>query len=87
MSMRAPRLVSSSVMLGALALTLSMPAHAERIGGTPPFDAFPTSSDGIPADANVEPVGDVIPGELVVDVKDDLSDEEIAALGSEYHLA
>lgn len=85
--MRAPRLVSSSVMLGALALTLSMPAHAERIGGTPPFDAFPTSSDGIPADANVEPVGDVIPGELVVDVKDDLSDEEIAALGSEYHVA
>lgn len=87
MSKRALLLVSSS----ALALTLALPAHAERIGGTPPFDAFPTSGGesadrGIAADAAVEDVGDFIPGELVVDVRDDLSDEEIRKLGNDYHL-
>jgi serine protease len=79
MSKRALLLVSSS----ALAMMFALPAHAERIGSTPPFDAFET---GTPADANVEDVGDVIPGELVVDLKDNLSEEEIAAVGNEYHL-
>lgn len=85
MSKRALLLVSSS----ALALMFALPAHAEHIGGTPPFDAFPTDVDAeaVAADARVENVGDVIPGELVVDVKDDLSDKEIQELGNEYHLA
>ncbi|MDB4937321.1 MAG: Protease [Labilithrix sp.] len=85
MSKRALLLVSSS----ALALVFALPAHAQStgqgpIGGAPPFDAFPV---GIPADAAVEEVPDFIPGELVVDLKDDLSEDEIAAVGNDYHLA
>ena len=59
------------------------------IGSVPPFDAFPAdmAAVGTPAYAAVDDVDDVIPGELVVDVKDNLSDEEIQALGNEYHLA
>jgi serine protease len=83
------RLVSSS----ALALTFALPAHAQQrvggsgtgSGGSPPFDAFPT--DAVAADAQVESVPDFIPGELVVDVMDGLSDNEIQELGNEYHLA
>lgn len=89
MSKRALWFVSSS----ALALMFALPAHAERIGldaRTPPFDAFPTDIEAVgavAADARVEEVGDFIPGELVVDVKDDLSDAQIQELGNEYHLA
>jgi serine protease len=83
MSKRALLLVSSS----ALALVFALPAHADRLGSTPSFDAVPTSDIGTPADANVEDVPDVIPGELVVDLKDNLSEDEIAAVGNEYHLA
>jgi hypothetical protein len=85
MSKRALLLVSSS----ALALMFALPAHAQRdrIGSVPPFDAFPAGMVGTPAYAAVDDVDDVIPGELVVDVKDDLSEEEIQALGNEYHLA
>ena len=82
MSKRALLLVSSSAM--ALSLLVAGPASAERVGSMPPFDAYPT---GVAADANVEYVDDVIPGELVVDVKDDLSEEQIQALGNEYQLA
>jgi len=86
MSKRALLLVSSS----ALALMFALPAHAQRdrLGSVPPFDGFSADqTTGTPAYAAVDDVDDVIPGELVVDVKDNLSDEEIQALGDEYHLA
>ena len=71
MSKRALLLVSS---VSALALMMSaLPAQAQSIG--------------TPADADVEDVPDVIDGELVVDMKDDLSEEQIAAVATEYHLA
>lgn len=84
MSTRSLLLVASS----ALALTFALPGCAEHKapGPTPSsFDAWPSGS--VQADAKVEDVGDVISGELVVDVKDDLSEEQIQALGNEYHLA
>jgi serine protease len=92
MSKRVLLLVSSS----ALAMMIALPAHAQRDrmpapGSVPPFDSFGFPADmvqaGTPAYAAVDDVDDVIPGELVVDVKDDLSDEQIQALGNEYHLA
>lgn len=88
MSKRALSLVSSS----ALALVVALPAHAEPSAGrAPPIDASPStptrSGEGVAADARVEDVGDSIPGELVVDVKDNLSDKEIEELGNDYHLA
>jgi hypothetical protein len=84
MSKRALLLVSSFVV-GAFGLSVAGPAQAERMPGSmPPFDAFPLSA---PADWKVESVPDVIAGELVVDVKDDLSEEQIQELGNEYHLA
>lgn len=89
MSKRALLLVSSSALALMFAAT-PRSAHAERIGSTPPFDAFPTSSasaDGIAADANVEDVGELVPGELVVDVRDDLSEAQIQQLGREYGLS
>jgi serine protease len=74
MSKRALLLVSS---VSAFALMLSaLPAQAQSIG-----------SVETRADANVEDVPDVIAGELVVDMKDDLSEEQIAAVANEYHLA
>ena len=84
MSKRALLLVSSS----ALALMVALPAHAQRdrFGSVPPFDGFGADLVGTPAYAAVDDVDDVIPGELVVDVKDDLSEEQIQALGNEYHL-
>ena len=90
MSKRA--LLLASVSASALAMMVALPAHAQRdrIGSVPPFDAFPadlSSAVGTPAYAAVDDVDDVIPGELVVDVKDDLSEEQIQALGNEYHLA
>jgi serine protease len=89
MSKRALLLVSSS----ALALMFALPAHAQRdrIGSVPPFDGFGFPADmvgvGTPAYAAVDDVDDVIPGELVLDLKDNLSEEQIQALGNEYHLA
>ncbi|CAN5735828.1 S8 family serine peptidase [soil metagenome] len=85
MSTRRAILVASSAVAAALMVGLAPgqvgTAHAQRgIGSTPPFDAFPTSN------LTVEDVADTIPGELVVDVRDDLSEEEIQALGNEYHL-
>ena len=78
-----------------VALALLLAACAEQgspstnnVGRTPPFDAFPTSQDARPtSDLTVEDVGDVIPGELVVDVKDDLTEEQIQQLGNDYHIA
>jgi serine protease len=50
----------------------------------PPFDSF---AAGVRADANVESVPDVLPGEIVIDVDDGLSEAAIKELGDEYHLA
>lgn len=94
MSKRALLLVSSSALaLMFAAAPQAAAAHAERserIGSTPPFDAFSVttdSADGIAADANVEDVGELVPGELVVDAKDNLSDEQIQELGNDYHVS
>jgi serine protease len=78
MSKRAFVLVS--VSSSALALMVASPRPAQA-------DSPPVYQAGVAADANVEPIGDLIDGELVVDVKDDLTDAQIQALGSEFHLA
>ncbi|MCW5837380.1 MAG: peptidase S8 [Labilithrix sp.] len=77
MTKRALLLASSS-----LALVLALPGHAAADPLWPPIlrDVAPTS-EGLTAD-----VGDVIPGEIVVDVKDNLSDSEIQDLASEFHI-
>ncbi len=85
MSTRRALLVASSAVAAALMVGFGPgqmgTAHAQRqVGSMPPFDAFPTSS------RTVENVADTVPGQLVVDVNDNLSEAEIAALGSEYHL-
>ncbi|MBS2018523.1 MAG: peptidase S8 [Deltaproteobacteria bacterium] len=76
MSKRALLFVSSS----ALALLAAMPAEARPTSPSLDFGA-PT------ADQTVDPTSDFVPGEIVVDVKDDLSEEEIASLGAEYGLS
>src|SRR5690349_5495680 len=38
-------------------------------------------------DALTESAPDSVPGEIVVDIKDDLSEEQIQALGNEFHIA
>jgi serine protease len=87
MSKRALWLVSSS----ALALMFALPGCAQNSdvsqagrlpGSVPPFDA-PT---GVQADARVENVPDIVSGELVVDMNDDDSEEQIQAVANEYHL-
>ncbi len=85
MSTRRTILVASSAVAAALVVGfapgLMNPARAQlRVGSMPPSDAFPTSN------RTVENVADAVPGELVVDVKDNLSEEEIQQLGSDYHL-
>ena len=77
MTKRALFLASSS-----LAIILALPGHAEADPLWPPImrDVAPTS-----ASATAD-VGDFIPGEIVVDVKDDLSDAEVQALGKEFHI-
>jgi serine protease len=65
------------VSTSALILAASIPAHAERPLPVPYLpDAMPTFTAGAE--------GDYVPGEIVVDVKDDLSESEIADLGKEY---
>ena len=85
MSIRRAILVASSSVAAALLVGLALPpsaaAQAQRVGSTPPFDTSPTSN------LTVEDVPDAIRGELVVDVNDDLSEEQIQALGNEYHVA
>src|SRR5260221_6872980 len=78
MKKRALLLVSSC----ALTLAAAMPAHAEKV----PFPYLPDSYDG-PTTVVSGPVGDSIPGEIVVDLKDDISDEQIQALADEFHIS
>lgn len=80
MSKRALLFVSSS----ALALVFALPADARPT--SPRLDG-PLTYDGPTVDMTTEPTSDFLPGEIVVDVKDDLSEEEIAALGAEYDIA
>ncbi|MDB4941491.1 MAG: Protease [Labilithrix sp.] len=80
MSIRRP-LVLALASLGVGVSVLAAPcvtrlAHADT--GAPPAGNLPTSS------TTVESVPDRIAGELVVDVKDDLSEQDIQALGREY---
>lgn len=89
MTKRAAFFASSS-----LALMLALPGHASAdewripanadLGGlVPPIlkDMAPTAA---PVTADV---GDFIPGEIVVDVKDDLSDADVQELGRQFHIA
>lgn len=68
-------LVASSC---ALALTAALPARASFVVDV--GDA-PTMSPSL------GPIGDLLPGEIVVDIKDELSDEEIQALGRDVGVA
>jgi len=79
MKKRVLLLASSS----ALALSVAVPAHAEWIPGDGITDSF-TAATGPTADLTTEPTGDVFAGEIVVDVKDSLSESEIEELGREY---
>lgn len=84
MSKRALLLASSS----ALALMVALPAHAWQAPTGDVAEAISALRPDAPtASLTMEAGPDFIPGEIVVDVKDSLSEEEIAALGSEYHLA
>lgn len=71
----------------AFALMLALPGHAsadvKSSVGWPPImrDVVPT------ADSFLENVPDVISNEIIVDVKDNLSDEEIQGLANEMHIA
>ena len=77
MTKRALFLASSS-----LALMLGLSGHAAAEPMWPPImrDVVPTSE---PATADV---GDFIPGEIVVDMKDDLSDSEVQELARKFHI-
>ncbi|MBX3228186.1 MAG: peptidase S8 [Labilithrix sp.] len=78
MTKRSLLLASSS-----LGLLLAIPGHAAAAPSNP-FD--PPLRDLVPTAAVVD-APDFIPGEIVVDVKDDLSDAEIEALGRELHVS
>jgi len=78
MKKRALLVVSSC----ALTLAAAMPAHAEKV----PFPYLPDAYDG-PSAAVSGPTGDFIPGEIVVDLKDDISDEQIQELADEFHIS
>ena len=58
----------------ALALGISAAATPAQADQEP---SYPTA-------AGIGPIGDLLPGKIVIDVKDDLSDSEIDALGAEY---
>jgi len=79
MTKRALFLASSS-----LALFLGLSGHAAAEPPWPPImrDAVPTPT----SELTTADVGDVIPGQIVVDVKDDLSESEIAELASKFHI-
>src|SRR4051812_46121896 len=88
-------MMKRAFLLGSssLALMLALPGHAAAgeaqeprdLGfWPPPFmrDAAPTADRMIGADAP-----DVLPDEIVVDFKDNVSDEEIAAVANDVHIA
>ncbi len=81
MSKRALLFASSS----ALALMFALPADARPLPGGDGED-FDGRVQG-PSFGGFDAPGDVLPGEIVVDVKDNLSEDEIAAIGREYHIA
>ncbi len=80
MSRRTLFISASSVAFGLTLAISSAPADAADSRSVPAVDELPTSA------LSVEEVDDAITGELVIDVRDDLSEEAIAALGTEYHL-
>ncbi|HVH45794.1 MAG TPA: S8 family peptidase, partial [Labilithrix sp.] len=78
MTKRALFIASSS-----LALVLALPGHAFADLTWPPImrDAIPT------AEPLTSDVPEFVPGEIVVDAKDDLSDEELQGLATDFHIA
>lgn len=80
MKKRAP-LVLASCVVGLSVLTSAFAADAQSLPPPVVDETEPTTSSlfaGTP---------DVLPGEIVVDLRDDLSDADIAKLGSELHVA
>lgn len=91
MSTRALHSVSLLGIAGLLALSAAGCAETKKSpfsGGTPPFDKIYSTHElaNETPSWKVDTVADAIAGELVVDVKDNLSDAEIEALGNEYHV-
>ena len=82
MTKRALFLASSS-----LALMLGLTGHAAAEPPWPPImrDAVPPPTSALTT-TDTSDVGDVIPGQIVVDVKDDLSESEIQELASQFHI-
>ncbi|MCL2778826.1 MAG: S8 family peptidase [Polyangiaceae bacterium] len=64
----------------AFGLAVGQPAYAEQER----IDLAPSNA---PTSQFLESLPDVMPGEIVVDVKDDLTDADIERLGSEFHIA
>ena len=81
MKKRALLLVPSCAAL-VLGVAAALPANAAD--PQPKFPYLPDSYDDGPTAFVSGPTGDVVPGEIVVDFKDNLSDEEIAEVGREY---
>jgi serine protease len=78
MKTRSLLLVSSC----ALALTAAVPAHADWVPYLPD-----SADDGPTAQTTTAPYGDFIPGEIVVDFKDDVSDSDIEEVASALHIS
>ena len=83
MSKRALLFVSSS----ALALMFALPADARPTSSSPESLDGPVPYSGPTSETTTESMPDFISGELVVDVKDNLSEDEIASLGAEYGIS
>src|SRR4051794_5303738 len=78
MKTRSLLLVSSC----ALALTAAVPAHADWVPYLPD-----SADDGPTAQTTTAPYGDYVPGEIVVDFKDDVSDSDIEAIGNDLQIS
>src|SRR6188472_3079935 len=68
----------------AFALVLALPGHAAADPLWPPVlrDVAPTADTMVGSEAP-----EFLPNEIVVDLKDDISDADVAALASETHLS
>ena len=78
---------SSLVVIAASVAACAKPAPTPEPEKTSSFDVGLRSSTGPTSALTVENVPDRISGELVVDVNDNLSDDEIASLGNEYGIS
>jgi serine protease len=88
MNMPRTRVASALLASSVLALVLARAGDATAQPAWPPFMRDITATTTPTAETMVdEGVPDVLADELVVDVKDDLSDEQIQGLANEFHIA